>query len=411
MSHWLRPHWPTLGKEFDPVDPLLSLLQIPASAKLEQGLFHTPHEIAQQPGTWMRSLQQLTTRAAEIQEFLTAAGLRRAPEQRPMVFLVGAGTSDYIGQSLHHLLRTQWRCGVAPVASTSLLTDFTEYLLPGRPYLWISFSRSGDSPEGVAVLERALAEHPEIFHLLVTCNASGRMNQAVAGCSRCLSLVLDESTNDRGLAMTSSFTNMVLTGQFLAHAWEPGTYDPIAGKLADSARSLLPLAAELADRMARRDFTRACFVGSGALAGAAMESALKTLELTAGRVLTLAQSTLGLRHGPMAALDPSTLFVSLVSSDPYRRNYDVNLLREIGSKGLVGARVVVAADADQLAQDADAVLAPESRSAIPDLYRPPLDVIFGQLLGLFGSIRHGLKPDDPSPNGAISRVVPAIENS
>jgi tagatose-6-phosphate ketose/aldose isomerase len=163
--------------------------------------------------------------------------------------------------------------------------------------------------------------------------------------------------------------------------------------------------------MARRDFTRACFVGSGALAGAAMESALKTLELTAGRVLTLAQSTLGLRHGPMAALDPSTLFVSLVSSDPYRRNYEVNLLREIGSKGLVGARVVVAADADQLAQDADAVLAPESRSAIPDLYRPPLDVIFGQLLGLFGSIRYGLKPDDPSPNGAISRVVPAIENS
>lgn len=393
------------------MDPLSSLLQLSPSKKLEQGLLHTPQEIAQQPETWERTRVRLTARAAEIQEFLAAAGLRRSPEQRPTVFLVGAGTSDYIGHSLQGLLRKQWQCEVNPVASTSLLTDFAEYVLPERPYLWISFSRSGDSPEGVAVLERALEEHPGIFHLLVTCNAAGRMNQAVAGRPHCLALVLDESTNDRGLAMTSSFTNMVVAGQLLAHAGQPDAYAPVLLAMAEAARSLLPPAAELAERMARQDFARACFVGSGTLAGAAMECALKTLELTAGRVLTLAQSTLGLRHGPMAALDASTLFVALVSTEPRRRNYDLNLLREIGSKALVGTRVAVAADPDQLAREADEVLAPDSAAPIPDLYRPPLDVLFGQMLGLFASIRCGLKPDDPSPNGAISRVVPAIEHS
>ena len=40
-----------------------------------------------------------------------------------------------------------------------------------------------------------------------------------------------------------------------------------------------------------------------------------------------------------------------------------------------------------------------------DLYRPVLDVLFGQLLGLFASLRTGLKPDTPSPTGAINRVV------
>jgi tagatose-6-phosphate ketose/aldose isomerase len=40
-----------------------------------------------------------------------------------------------------------------------------------------------------------------------------------------------------------------------------------------------------------------------------------------------------------------------------------------------------------------------------DEYRPPLDVVFGQLLGLFSSVNGGLKPDHPSPNGAITRVV------
>lgn len=391
------------------MDPLSSLLQLAPSQKLEKGLLYTPQEIAQQPETWRRTLLQLTARAAEIREFLAAAGLRGSPEQR--VFLVGAGSSDYIGQSLHLLLRKQWQCEVTPVASTSLLTDFQEYLLPGKRYLWISFSRSGDSPEGVALLERALEERPEIFHLLVTCNAPGRMSQAIAGRPRCLALTLDETTNDRGLAMTSSFTNMVLTGQFLAHAWNAAEYEPILGGLAASAHALLPAAADLAEEMAHQDFARACFVGSGALAGAAMESALKTLELTAGRVLTVAQTTLGLRHGPMAALDASTLLVNLVSSEPASRHFDVNLLREIGSKRLVRTRIAVAADSGQLGQDADWVLAAPGAAAIPDLYRPPLDVLFGQLLGLFASLRCGLKPDDPSPNGAISRVVPAIEHS
>ena len=51
----------------------------------------------------------------------------------------------------------------------------------------------------------------------------------------------------------------------------------------------------------------------------------------------------------------------------------------------------------------------EATDPIPDLYRPVLDVIFGQLLGLFVSIRCGLKPDVPSPNGAISRVVQKVD--
>jgi hypothetical protein len=41
-------------------------------------------------------------------------------------------------------------------------------------------------------------------------------------------------------------------------------------------------------------------------------------------------------------------------------------------------------------------------------YRPPVDSLLGQLLGLFASLRQGLKPDTPSPNGAIGRVVSEV---
>jgi tagatose-6-phosphate ketose/aldose isomerase len=38
-----------------------------------------------------------------------------------------------------------------------------------------------------------------------------------------------------------------------------------------------------------------------------------------------------------------------------------------------------------------------------------LDVMFSQLIGLFASMQFGLKPDQPSPSGTITRVVAPIK--
>jgi tagatose-6-phosphate ketose/aldose isomerase len=391
------------------VDPLESLLSLSAPEKAARGLEFTPREIAQQPRTWLSTFDLLQRRREELIRFLTEVGVAGQPEQRPTVFLIGAGSSDYIGRAVHHLLQAQWQCEVIPVASTSLLTDFAESVLKDKRYLWVSFSRSGDSPEGVAVLERALTDYPEIAHILVTCNSGGRMSRAVQARGNCFSIVLEDATNDRGLAMTSSFTNMVLAGQILSHSRSPEAYEPVLRALVGAAERFLPRAALLASNLAQSGFRRACFVGSCALAGAALECSLKLLELTAGQVQTMTQSTLALRHGPMAALNPHTLFVSLLSSQPQRRQYELDLLREVGSKELAGARVAIATEPDGLRANAEHVLSPGSEEPIPDLYRPVLDVIFGQLLGLFASIRCGLKPDAPSPTGAISRVVQNVD--
>ncbi|MGA8109053.1 MAG: tagatose-6-phosphate ketose isomerase [Acidobacteriaceae bacterium] len=388
------------------MDPLSALLSLPASEKLERGILYTPQEIAQQPDTWERTFAGTKRRQAELQEFLTRAGVRSEVGARPTVFLIGAGTSDYIGHSLHPLLRRMWQCEVIPVSSTNLLVDFADHVLTDRNYLWISFSRSGDSPEGVAVLERALAECPKVRHVLVTCNRAGQMARAIEGRNDALAVVLDDAINDRGLAMTSSFTNMVLSGQILAHAWTLNEYEPILQALCDAGRSFSPRAAVLASEFAAAGFSRACFVGSGGLTGAAMECALKLLELTAGKVQTMSQATLALRHGPMASLDRNTLFVSLVSGQTQRRRYEMDLLDEIGRKGIVRSRIAITTDnPEALRGSAEHVLAPETPGTIPDAYRPMLDVMFGQLLGLFASLHFGLKPDSPSPDGVISRVV------
>jgi tagatose-6-phosphate ketose/aldose isomerase len=206
--------------------------------------------------------------------------------------------------------------------------------------------------------------------------------------------------------MTSSFSNMVVFGQCLAHINESTRYEQVLRQLVQSAKSFLPQAADCAAALAKEPYTKACFVGSGPLRAVAKESALKLLELTAGTVVTMSESALGLRHGPMAALDRDTLFVCFLSENPKVQRYERDLLQEIGNKRLVRNRVVVAARADSpLSPFAEHYLAPSVAFPATDDYRAPLDVIFGQLLGLFFSLRWNLRPDCPSPNGAISRVV------
>lgn len=390
------------------VSALSELLVLPGTEKADRGLEHTPGEIAQQPEAWRSTFEVFRRKREQIAEFLALAGIGASPRPRPTVFLIGAGTSDYIGQSLTFLLRRCWNCEVIAVPSTDLLTHMDEWMIPEKKYLWISFSRSGDSPEGVAVLENARKNHPEIHHLVVSCNAKGRMIRENADDPRVLGICLDDAVNDRGLAMTSSFSNMVVFGQCLAHVNDVGTYEGVLSQLVEAGRDFLPRAADCASALAKDAYTKACFVGSGALRAVAKESALKLLELTAGKTLTMSESVLGLRHGPMAALDQGTLFVCFLSSSRRVQPYERDLLDEIGKKRLVGCRVVVGGS--EIGRDslAEHYLESSAMSGLGDDYRPAVDVIFGQLLGLFGSLRWGLRPDRPSPNGAISRVVQGV---
>jgi len=230
------------------------------------------------------------------------------------------------------------------------------------------------------------------------------MLDVIRGYPQAYAVLLDDAVNDRGLAMTSSFSNMVVFGQCLAHAWSGAAYQSIFNEIVGTGEAFLASASMRAQELAEERYQRVCILGSGALAGVAKESALKVLELTAGRVKTMSESVLGLRHGPMAALDQQTLLVCFASGDERRQRYEGDLLREVGAKNIVARRIVVAPSRSaHLAGCSDHLLALEGN--IPDLYRPPVDVLFGQLLGLYFSLAQGLKPDAPSPQGVINRVV------
>ncbi len=390
------------------MNQLSAILSLHEEEKQSRGLLHTPREIWQQPDSWATTYRKILERQPEIEEFLELSGVGSHSGADLTVFLIGAGTSDYIGHALAHLLRKHWRCEVLAVSSTDLLTNVDDWLLPDKPYLWISFSRSGESSEGVALLELALDRYPWIPHLIVSCNRDGRMVRQFSPHSNVYSIVLDDSVNDRGLAMTSSFTNMVVAGQCLAHFKQLSNYEQFLEPLVAMGKNLLEPAAHLAVESSKESYELICFVGTGALKAVARESALKVLELTAGRILTMSESFLGIRHGPLSALNSGTLVVCFLSGDERRRKYETDLIAEMSSKGIMKKLIAILPGNEIKLPKSSSSISLGAPDHFADDYRPPLDAIFGQLLGLFSSLHYELKPDTPSPNGAISRVVSQV---
>ena len=206
--------------------------------------------------------------------------------------------------------------------------------------------------------------------------------------------------------MTSSFTSLVLAARFLGLVAQPARYRSICEQLSQIASQLIYEHLGTFAEVAKAPFHRVVFLGSGSRFGAARESALKMLEMTAGRVITMSETYLGLRHGPMSYVHDDTLVVCFLSSDSTSRAYETDLLRELNQKDLGLSKLIVGeAVPRDLAWDGDVVLEYKGLGGLGDENAPIIDVVVGQLLAFFRCLREGLRPDSPSEAGVINRVV------
>jgi tagatose-6-phosphate ketose/aldose isomerase len=331
--------------------------------------------------------------------------LAKAIEPRPMhIVLTGSGSSMYIGECLAPLLQSGLGVPVQAIAAGTLLTHWDSVLPPG-PGLLISLARSGDSPESGGVVSTLLAEAPQWRHLVITCNADGKLATQYNNDPRVTVLVLDERTNDRSLVMTSSFTNLLLGGTALLQRTRGAIVEDAIDHAASNARRIFDASSDSLVALAQRDIASVVYLGSGAAFGAAREGALKMLEMTGGKVITMAETFLGLRHGPMSFIHPSTLIVALLSPQADVRRYEMDVLREVSRKQLGMAKLIVGSDvpSDVIGANDVYVDAPFATSSA-DAAAVLTDVVVMQLLAFFRCLQLGCKPDAPS-EGVLTRVV------
>jgi tagatose-6-phosphate ketose/aldose isomerase len=361
---------------------------------------HTAEEIAQQPRLWLALADALESAHTRIDSFLADA--LRQPGQR--VILTGAGSSGFIAEMVADQINAQWPADVRAVHTTSLLTHPELYLQRDRPTLLVSFGRSGSSPESVAAVELVRAQVDEARFLDITCNADGALAQRGQGRSDTLSLLMPAASCDRAFAMTSSLSCMLLAA---LSVFDSAPWPQRIARLRDLAvhgqQALHAWDAPVA-ALAQADCTRVIYLGSGPLEAAAREAALKVLELTAGRVLALANTPLGFRHGPKSTLNADTLVVMLRSAQPLARRYEQDLLNELRRDG-IAARVISVGPSGADATEGDVVL---DAPALPDAWLAPLWLVMAQCFALQRSAALGLTPDNPFPDGTVNRVVQGV---
>jgi len=100
-----------------------------------------------------------------------------------------------------------------------------------------------------------------------------------------------------------------------------------------------------------------------------------------------------------------TLVVCFLACDPVTRAYELDLIRELNRKGL-GTRLLIGdrVPAD-VVRDEDQVLECRGLARAGDDLATVTDAMAGQLLALFRCLAAGLRPDAPSTDNVISRVV------
>lgn len=367
---------------------------------------YTLTEIYQQPATWKKTCQQVASMKDELKAFIDQV----ITQDDFDVILTGAGTSEFVGNTLFSYLNKKLNYKAKSYGTTDLVATPENYLSRTKPTLLISFGRSGNSPESVGAIDVAEEVCDNLYHLFVTCNKNGALSKKAADSDNCFAINLTDETHDQSFAMTSSFSNMYLA-TYLAFNLD-NLDDAIADveKVATAGQNFLDNQYTMAkDVVDGYDFKRIVYLGSNALKGISQESALKMLELTAGEVVTMYDTPLGFRHGPKSIVNDDTLTVVYISDNEYSRQYEIDLIKEMSGQRKGNKIVAVMnGECDEIKELVDYVITFDIDGKFDNILLGFDYIIAAQVIAVLKSLSMGKTPDNPCPTGEVNRVVKGV---
>ena len=368
---------------------------------------NTAKEIIQQPDTWRESVKNLIKNKIEIKSFIDSF----LSKKEFRIILTGAGTSAFAGEVCEPYLTSLLNKRVEAIATTDLVASPKSYFIKDIPTLLVSFARSGNSPESVHAVNLASQLVDDLYQIVITCNENGKLAKNTVNDEKSLLLLMPPQTNDLGFAMTSSFTTMVLNAMAVFNINNIENFSSDVDKLSNSVNDFIENNIEKVTSLANEDFERIVYLGSSTSKGIARESALKVLELTAGKVNASYDTPLGFRHGPKSVVDDNTVSVIYISNDEYTRQYDLDLAKEMLAHKKNDKVVIVGDNIEEdILNKADYVFNVENinYTVENEVLLPLQQIIFGQMLSFLKSVNLGITPDNPCPTGEVNRVVQGV---
>lgn len=369
----------------------------------ELGAEFTSTEIRQQPKLWRETYKIISDNKNKIEEFLN-----KNITSNTRIILTGAGTSDYVGDSVYLHLAKKLNLRVEAIATTDLVSNPHEFVEENTKTILVSYARSGNSPESVGAYDIFQDNVKDIAQLVITCNEEGELAKKTLENDNALCILMPKESNDKSFAMTSSFSCMLLATLLTFDIKNLEENKKYVDRVSDQADSILDNKCNEVKELVDLNCERVVYLGSGALKGLCQEMALKNLELTSGKIVTVCESVLGFRHGPKSIINDNTLVIFMNSINKHTNLYDMDLIREIhGDVGNHKLAVISYKKNDQLNSLCDKYLEIDGQE-VPEVYTVFNYMLFGQMFGLFSSLHLGISPDNPRPDGTVNRVVKGV---
>ena len=367
-----------------------------------KGCTFTSSEIASQGEIWRKLCNILQEKKDEIASFQK----KTESIKNLRIIFTGAGSSSYVGETAACIINRTANIHCEAISTTDIVSSPFSVLHRDTPTLLVSIARSGNSPESVGAVQYARSIVKDLWELTIVCDGNSALAKSTAESSKGMILLMPEGSNDKGFAMTSSVSCMVLACFAFFNNKRLDAICNDINNLADLVDQKGPHFAEIAKSWAEKNYERLIIIGSGCCKGIAKEAALKSMELTAGTVNTGSESALGFRHGPKTVIKDNTLTVHLISTDPLTEKYDMDLLKEINTQKK-GNKVIVLSTVSVKA-DENIIIPAVNKNADTELYFGLCALVFCQLLAMYKSISLGLSVDNPVPTGEVSRVVSGV---
>lgn len=368
----------------------------------------TAREIKQQPDLWQEALENYKKNTEKITVFLNE--VISDDKNKVRVIFTGAGTSAYVGDTVLPFLRQngdKTKYTFESIPTTDIVSSPLEYLDENRPTLLVSFARSGNSPESLAAVQIAKKIVKNLHQITISCAPEGKLAVSARADEKNLLLLMPEKSNDQGFAMTGSFSCMLLTSLLIFDTKDCDKKEAYVKDVIEMGKEVIASEGSI-QKIVDMDFSRIVYLGSGALSGLAREAQLKVLELTAGKISTIFDSSMGFRHGPKSFVDDKTMVFVFVNTNPYTRKYDIDILEEINNDKIAVDTVAIDVSGENENFSGTRFTIQKGSTCLPDAYLALPYIIFAQTISLLSSVKVGNTPDTPSKAGTVNRVVKGV---
>lgn len=364
--------------------------------KLEEiNAIKTAEGICNQPTAWLKTLEYVEEKRGTFNAFFDKV---KKFDNYQIIF-TGTATSEYTGNSLVKALQNKYNGKLSCISSNDLVSSPYLYINSETPTLIVTFSRSGNTTESVGAMDVIDKLSKNLYYLNFTCNEKGKI---VKDGDNILSLVLPQEANDKSFVITTSYSAMYLCALLL---FDP-EYEKYIKDTADALNNFFEKDyAKIKEIMDKKEFNRIMYLGSDCLKDLAQDAMLKTIELSVGKVASVFETPMAIRHGTKCFIDDKTLVVMLFSDNEYTNKYELDIHNEI--KGNDNAGIISIVN-NEVQVDSDCVIKLngcniKNSTMLVAEYAPVV-----QMITMLAAIKSGKEPDNPF-KGKVSRVVEGVK--